>query len=545
MHPTRALVAIALSLGCQQAPTTGSPHEALASPGSDAGHQAEHDANPIEDDHTFDISGLAFPGAEASSLPTCVDSDALWLDAEVAPDHGAVLETALVLEDGAPFDVTLTATWSEDDGSSGSLSRSFSGEDAYQAALWGLPTERAVTLSARWELAHSVRETFCSPEYTVTTGSVDTTGLPALQTITRVAGAEVDHVRFLAVLKTADSGQAVMVDSRGRYVWRHDLDNNELVKGLALDPDGERLYVLLPSDTIEEMATVRVLRPTGDMETITLDHALHHGMTMDAEGRLLGLGWELTEHEDMTLLTDTLVRFDLEAGTSEVLWRSMDYLGLPDAQQMSGLSGSGLYEGDVVAYGYANGVSVDRATGLIAVSLPGVDPGILTFDADGQLTSTFTNFSEAASVEGKDLLPGHSLFERPHHGWAMPNDRVLAFNRRSETDGSTLDAMSWTGDTLNILGSEALLSNDGEAIYNAHLGNVFPIDGLAEQRGGLVAAWAPNADHAYTLRTDPFDPEGTAGESELLLQVGEADDSTAVVVSGFMEAWSLSRLNGG
>ena len=548
MHPVAPALcaAAALATACH-APaagplTTASTPTLASSPSAAPSLSLPSDDGPLTEQGSgfAQLGTLAHqPGQDAG----CHVSDGLWLDATPAAGQEAVVELALVLEDGAPFSARVEAHWQEVDGSWQHLGRRLDSAEAHQSHLWGLPPHTDVSIEVSWVREDAPDVTWCGVAEAVRTGSVDTSDLPELEVTHRLDGADVDDVRFLSVLKGAGDAAVVMVDSRGRYVWRQDLDNQELVKAIALHPDSQRLFVALPSDSVDEPATVRIVRPSGEMETIVLDHPLHHGIAFDGEGRLYGIGWETTLLHGEEVLTDTLVRFDVDTGQSEVLWRTFDHLVEPDAERVSELPSTNLYDGDVRAYGYVNGISVNRERGVAALSLPNQDPGILVIDLDTLEVSPVTNGALASAPTGLGLLPSDSVFGQPHHAWADGDGRLVVYNRRDASAGSTVDTLIYDEEGVEVVRSEATVGSDGDPSYNSHLGNVFPVDGQLAAEGGRLAVWSPFADHAYSLRADPFDASADPDDG-LMLQVGVASGTELGVVGGFMAAYSVDRLHG-
>ncbi|MCP4803852.1 MAG: hypothetical protein GY913_23610 [Proteobacteria bacterium] len=379
---------------------------------------------------------------------------------------------------------------------------------------WGIPPETQVDVLVEGEFLG-----------TWTTRPVDTTGLVPLQVTHRAADADIDHVRFISVMTLHEGAVAVMTDTQGRTVWRQDLDTREFVKGVAVDTANQRIYAALPSNTIEEGGEIRVMSPTGPMERLVTDCALHHGIALGPDGDLLGLGWEIEPIGAEDVLFDTVERIDVETGECTTLLRLQDHLPWPTESAVSSLS-PGLYDGDVRAYGYANGLSYDPSSGLASTSVPMVTPGLLVSDlAD---TSTFLTSSD-------------DLYDEPHHGWANAHGEVLVYNRRNADEGTTIDALSLDGERV---GRYRLQDATGEAAYNSHLGTAFPVDRELGVEGGLIAGYHPFAASTYELTEDPFDPSGTPGTSRRLLQLQSADPAVSVV-GGFMEAFSIDTLNGG
>ena len=376
--------------------------------------------------------------------------------------------------------------------------------------FWGIPPETDVDVTVNGE-----------PLGVWTTQPVDTTGLVPLEVTHRSPDADVGHVRFLSVMKVQDTATVVMHDTTGAAVWRRDLETIELVKGLAVDTAAQRVYALLPSDTLDEGAQIRVVSPDGSMETLVADCALHHGIALGPDGDLLGLGWEIEPIGAEDVLFDTLELVDAETGACTTILRTQDHLPWPTEEQVSSLS-PGLYDGEVRAYGYANGVSFDPTSELASISMPMVSPGLLITDLGG----------EATFLTGSD-----ELYDEPHYGWANEHGEVLVYNRRSEAAGTTIEAMTIDGERLS---QYHLQHPTGESAYNPHLGTVFPVDRELGVEGGLLAGYHPFASSTYELTEDPFTSD--SGHSRRLLQLQSADE-TVSAIGGFMEAYSLDTLN--
>ena len=405
------------------------------------------------------------------------------------------------------FEGEVVATWEDQE-----TRRQVGLEDPRELDFWGLPGDTDIDLWLDGEFYG-----------TWTTEPVDTTGLVPLEVTHRAEDAEVDDVRFVSVMKVPDTAVAVMHDTRGRAVWRQDLDTSELVKGVAVDPEAQRVYALLPSDTLDEGARIRVAGPTGGLETLAADCALHHGLALGPEGDLLGLGWEIEPIGDELVLFDTLEHVDVETGACTTLLRTQDHLPWPTEEEVRHFP-PGLYDGDVRAYGYANGLSFDPTSELVSISVPMVSAGLLVTDLEGEATF---------------LTDDDELYDEPHYGWANEQGEVLVYNRRSDEQGSTVEALTLEGERV---GRYHLQQPTGEPAYNSHLGTVFPVDRELGVEGGLLAGYHPFADSTYELTEDPFDPSGTRGASRRLLQLQSADPSTNAI-GGFMEAYSLEALN--
>lgn len=494
----------------------------------------------------------------ASPAGSCTEAGELWLDLTPSEEHPAVVEVQALLPEALPFEGTLTVSWTESDGREVAFSRALTAtEDAWLGTLWGLPPDTEVSVDASWARPDRPGERWClaAPEL-VRTGTPEASDFPAHAVHHRTTDperqAELDALRFLAVAGSGQGARAFMLDTRGRLLWHQSLDRSDLVKGVALHPDGEQLFVMGVNQTVGERGSLLALSPAGGRVEHCVDHPLHHAMSFDAQGRLLALGWEAEELHGETVVTDTLVRFDLEAGTSEVLWRTWDSLDRPSAETLAGMSGAGIYgDAEAIAYGYANGLGVDVASGTAAIALGGTPAGLVRVDLDGEQPPAFLRNRAPASegLPGAELLPEDLLVRKAHHAWADDTGRVLIYNRRDASTGTTIDALRWTpaedgqAEALEIEQSIALLDAEGLPDFNSHLGTAWPVDLDFTGSGALMAGYHPFADHALTVHTAPFDPEREGLEAEELLHVGLAEGQSLTLVGGFMEAWSLERLH--
>lgn len=552
MHRAAAL-GLTLVLGACAAPGPGLDG---AAPGDDLDEDELIEADPGA------LQGSARPWSPnldaTEALTPCTAEGELWLDLAPHEDHPAVVEVQAVLPEGLPFHGALRVSWTEADGSEVAFTETLDApEDAWLGSLWGLPPETPISVDASWTRADLPGERLClaSPEI-VTTGPVSAEGFPRhithLRTEEPTRQAELDGLRFLGVMGSAQESAAFMLDARGRLLWHQDLGLPALVKGLALHPDGERLFVMGVNEYADEPGTVVSFRPTGERTEHAVAHALHHAMSFDGAGRLLVLGWEEEELHGQTVVTDTLVRLDLEAGSSEVLWRTWDSLERPEAETLSTMNGSGIYgDNQAIAYGYANGLGLDVASGTAAISLGGVPGGVITVDLEGEAPPAYLRNRSLTqeAVPGAELLPEDLLVRRAHHAWSDGTDRLLVYNRREDGVGTTVDALRWTPaegeveEALEIEQSIALLDETGAPTVNEHLGIAWPVDLDFARPGALMAGYHPYAGHSFTVHTAPFDPEREGLDSELLLQVSLADGESLEMIGGFMEAWSLQTLH--
>lgn len=464
MTPTRALPALLLAAACTSAAKDGDSH-----------------SRPVDD------SGSGTSCTEDASLFT------------FEPRLGPV-ETVVVVPWEATRDVVARVVYVDTASPEAVLATPASGAAASGLVnVIGLRPNRTIELHLE---AEEDGQTVCSPEVTITTGSLPAE-LPEMVVSTAVEG-RVEGWETVAVIREKTSF-ATILDADGGFVWASEVPSTIYRATLSRDRGS-----VLSNQPPQLWTAAGTLRKTpigeGDEKAVEVIGA-HTDFVELPDGTVATLGWanKLFDNDTRNLLGDTIIEVNPD-GTQTEVWNIFDHVE-PNLDTV--YAPSPVSTGEEVPFleewSHVNSINYDEASDDYLVT-GSFNHSVMRIDrATGDMLWVVTDGGGASDFE---VVSDVRELELPHSAQLTDDGTVLAFSRGAVGSEDDPAACAWVTelalDEAAGLATPVMHYSSDDCVTIPYLGEARRID-----EGNTMVTWSPagrlsqlDADQALVFQLD-------------------------------------------